>query len=207
MMFSADVYAAPKAGSLGKWCIADAKKVTATPSMMRSTPTASPMNQRPVIGICQSTMTPNATETIPEKTAQPQLGNFAIPEPMARNSPPTMKNEARTTVRVSAPISGYRTSKYPVNPRNSAVSRYRKNPPQVPVVNDWISATPPPIRSNQPTTNTVVKVAVMLNTMQATPRAMNKTPRNRNQPQDPRISSIPAMSGLSVVCDMVFSFS
>ena len=83
-----------------------AKPVTATPSTMRSTPTANPMNQMPEIGICQSTMTPNTTETIPENTAQPQRGNFTIPEPMARNSPPTMKNEPSTRVRLSAPMTG-----------------------------------------------------------------------------------------------------
>ena len=64
---------------------------------------ANPMNQMPEIGICTSSMTPNTTETTPEKTAQPQRGNFAIPEPIARNSPPTMKNEASTSVRASAP--------------------------------------------------------------------------------------------------------
>ena len=44
------IYAASKTAPLGKWWIAEAKLGTATPSTMRSTPTANPMNQMPVIG-------------------------------------------------------------------------------------------------------------------------------------------------------------
>ena len=67
---------------------------------------ANPMNQIPEIGICPSSMSPSSTETMPEKTDQPQRGNFAMAEPTVRNSPPTMKKQASTSVRLSAPVSG-----------------------------------------------------------------------------------------------------
>lgn len=144
---------------------------------------ANPINQTLTTGHWASSMTPKATETIPEKTAQPQRGNFAVPKPIARNIPPTMKKEARTKVRLSAPVSGYRTSKNPMNPRNRALSRKRKNPLQVPVVNACTRATKPPIRSIQPKISMVAKVAVTSKAMQAKPSTTNRIPRVRNQPQ------------------------
>src|ERR1700674_1225574 len=100
-------------------------------------------------------------------------------------------------------------SKYPVNPRNKALSNDSRNPLQVWVRNPWISAKTPLNISNHPKTKTVAKVAVTSPITQTTPRRMNEIPRARNQPQDLRISSASAANELreSGLLDIVFLLS
>src|SRR5216684_1165597 len=97
-------------------------------------------------------------------------------------------------------------SKYPVNPRNRALSSESRNPLQVWVRNPWIRAKMPLNSSSHPKTSTVAKVALTSPITQTTPRIMNRIPRARNQPQELRISSTPAASGLSEnsLTDIVF---
>src|SRR5208283_5094544 len=54
--------------------------------------------------------------------------------------------------------------------------------------------------SIHPKTRTVAKVALTLPITHTAPRRMNRIPRARNHPQELRISSIPAASGLNPNC-------
>src|SRR5208337_3483021 len=64
-----------------------------------------------------------------------------------------------------------------------------------------------PLNSSiHPKTRTVAKVALTLPITHTAPRRMNRIPRARNHPQELRISSIPAASGLDPNClaDILF---
>src|SRR5262249_36158872 len=63
----------------------------AQPYSTRSMPTARPMNHMPDAGHWISSITPSTTDTRPDATLHPQLGNCSIADPNVLNSPPATK--------------------------------------------------------------------------------------------------------------------
>lgn len=54
-------------------------------------PTANPMNHCPDTGHCIASITLSATAITPDATIQPQVGNRSTADPIALNSPATIK--------------------------------------------------------------------------------------------------------------------